>query len=277
MSQVRIWLAATSVGNYALFAGGLQYHTPEYNQTAHYSTVDAYNSSLTRSTPTALSEARSYLAATTVGNYALFGGGWGSSSNYSTVDAYNSSLTRSTATELSQVRYGLAATTVGNYALFGGGVNANYLSTVDAYNSSLTRSTPTALSQVRYKLAATTVGNYALFGGGYDGSSTFPNVDAYNSSLTRSIATALSQVRYKLAATTVGNYALFGGGYGGNYLSAVDAYENVVANMQATVFKGSKYKFQNMTAEATATSNVESISIPTPATGYIKFKNTTIS
>ncbi len=48
------------------------------------STVDAYNTSLTRSTPTALSVARSYLAATTVGNYALFGGG-----EYdATVDAY---------------------------------------------------------------------------------------------------------------------------------------------------------------------------------------------
>ena len=42
--------------------------------------------SLTRTTATPLSEARSYLAATTVGNYALFGGGFYPSS--STVDAY---------------------------------------------------------------------------------------------------------------------------------------------------------------------------------------------
>ena len=90
------------------------------------STVDAYNTSLTRSTPTALSVARSYLAATTVGNYALFGGGIVSE----TVDAYDTSLTRSIPTVLSQWRRFLAATTVGNYALFGGG---EYDATVDAY------------------------------------------------------------------------------------------------------------------------------------------------
>ena len=43
--------------------------------------------SLTRTIPTPLSESRTYLAATSVGNYALFGGGK-SSSNSSTVDAY---------------------------------------------------------------------------------------------------------------------------------------------------------------------------------------------
>jgi hypothetical protein len=47
--------------------------------------VDAFDTSLTRSTPTALSTGRRSLAATTVGNYALFGGG----SRYSdVVDAY---------------------------------------------------------------------------------------------------------------------------------------------------------------------------------------------
>ena len=37
--------------------------------------VDAYDTSLTRTTPTDLSVARKDLAATAVGNYALFGGG----------------------------------------------------------------------------------------------------------------------------------------------------------------------------------------------------------
>ena len=52
------------------------------------STVDAYNTSLTRTSPTALSEARRNLAATSVGNYALFGGGDNGSGDRSTVDAY---------------------------------------------------------------------------------------------------------------------------------------------------------------------------------------------
>ena len=99
------------------------------------SVVDAYNTSLTRSTPTALSGARGNLAATTVGNYALFGGGY-TGENKSTVDAYNTSLTRSTPTALSGGRRGLAATTVGDYALFGGGlgpIGSIASSTVDAY------------------------------------------------------------------------------------------------------------------------------------------------
>ena len=86
-------------------------------------------------TATALSTARRLLAATTVGDYALFGGGTtGSSSNV--VDAYNASLTRSTPTALSTARYQLAATTVGDYALFGGGTTGNSSSVVDAYTAS---------------------------------------------------------------------------------------------------------------------------------------------
>ena len=79
LSEARSFLAATSVGNYALFGGGGD---------SSSSTVDAYNTSLTRTSPTALSEARYYLAATSVGNYALFGGGDNGSGERSTVDAY---------------------------------------------------------------------------------------------------------------------------------------------------------------------------------------------
>ena len=81
LSKGRVRLAATSVGDYALFGGG---HTSNY-----LNVVDAYNSSLVRSTPTALSTARYYLAATSVGDYALFGGGYlGNDSVTNVVDAY---------------------------------------------------------------------------------------------------------------------------------------------------------------------------------------------
>ena len=40
-------------------------------------------------TPTALSVARQNLAATSVGNYALFGGGYDGNRKYATIDAYN--------------------------------------------------------------------------------------------------------------------------------------------------------------------------------------------
>ena len=89
--------------------------------------------SLTRTTATPLSEARSRLASTSAGNYALFGGGY----NSFNVDAYDTSLTRTNPTALSEARGYLVATTVGNYALFGGGYNSGtYYNTVDAYTVS---------------------------------------------------------------------------------------------------------------------------------------------
>ena len=83
LSVARYYLAATTVGNYALFGGGRE------SGYTYKNTVDAYDGNLTRSTPTVLSVARDNLAATTVGNYALFGGGYGSDSTYkAAVDAY---------------------------------------------------------------------------------------------------------------------------------------------------------------------------------------------
>ena len=133
LSKARHRLAATTVGNYALFGGGSDKpYTPyDTRYDAGHDTVDAYNTSLTRSTATNLSAGRLSLAATTVGNYALFGGGAGKYERYheyhidvtNIVDAYDTSLTRTTASELSYSRNRLAAATVGDYALFGGGHN----------------------------------------------------------------------------------------------------------------------------------------------------------
>ena len=93
--------------------------------------VDAYNTSLTRSTPAKLSVARRFLAATTVGDYALFGGG----SKLDVVDVYDAALTRTTTTGLSLGRERLSATTVGNYALFGGGTTGSESNRVDVYSA----------------------------------------------------------------------------------------------------------------------------------------------
>ena len=197
-------------------------------------------------TATSLNSLKHELSATSVGNYALFGGG--GDYNYaltSEVNAYNKSLTHTMPTALSESRYQFAATTVGNYALFGGGQAAsNYSSVVDAYNISLTRTTPTALSKSRYHLAATTIGNYALFGGGNSQGEGVSNVDAYNASLTKTTPTALSTARYQLAATSVGNYALFGGGmlyYMGNSSSVVNAYNTSLTRSIPTALSSARY------------------------------------
>lgn len=74
----------TTVGNYALLGGSV------YD--SNYIKINAYDTSLSQTTPNELSTARNRLAAATVGNYALFGGGRGSSKTYDTVDAYDKNL-----------------------------------------------------------------------------------------------------------------------------------------------------------------------------------------
>ncbi len=71
---------------------------------------------------TSLSNSRNQLAATSVGNYALFIGGYGTTELMTTADAYDTSLTRTTPTNLAFGRYRFAATSIGDYALFGGGL-----------------------------------------------------------------------------------------------------------------------------------------------------------
>ena len=213
LSQAKYKLAATTVGNYALFGGGIS--------DSASNTVDAYDASFTKTIPTTLSVARYNLAATNVGNYALFGGGYDSNA-INAVDAYDTSLTKTTPTALSSARYSLSATNVGNYALFAGGSNSNV---VDAYDISLTRTIATALSVPKFVMAATTIGDHALFGGGRSGRSNSAVVDAYDSNLTKTIPTELSLARIELAATSVGNHALFGGGNKGGDQNVVDAYD----------------------------------------------------
>ena len=209
-------LAATSVGDYALFGGG-EYYDSDYDITVSVDDVDVYDSSLTKQTAKFLCRRVSGLAATSVGDYALFGGGnTNEGGAYGLVSAFNTSLTRTQPSNFTDARDEYAATTVGDYALFGGGtLIGSPLSYVDAYNSSLTKMEVSALSVGMYQLAATTVGDYALFGGGYQTGATMGGtvVNMYDASLTRTVTFPLSTGRAGLAATTVGDFALFGGGH----------------------------------------------------------------
>ena len=66
LSTARYGVRTATVGNYALFAGGLK---PDLTSTK---TVDAYNTSLTKSTPAEMEYGRCYHAAASIGGYALF-------------------------------------------------------------------------------------------------------------------------------------------------------------------------------------------------------------
>ena len=178
-----------------------------------------------------LTQTGNSISAVTVGNYALFAGGYNGSYS-SAVNAYDKSLTKTRPTSLSN-SISTESTAIGQYALFGGGYNGSYVSTVDVYDTSLTKSTTTDLSAAR-RVEAGSVGNYALFGGGYNGSTYSSVVDVYNTSLTKSTTTDLSAARRYLSTTTVGNYVLFGGGKASSYLKTVDVYNISLTKSTAT-------------------------------------------
>ncbi len=187
MSTVRCGHAGGTVGNYALFAGGQDANT-------YVSTVDTYNTALTRGSAPNLNAAVWSHAAASVGDYVIFAGG---ENGYyqSTATAYNRSLTRSSPASLSSTKTGLTSASVGSYALFAGGSRGSGpLKTVDAYNTSLTRTTVADLSVERQYAAGAGINGYALFSGGRDaGYDAVNSVDAYNTSLTRSTAASLSE------------------------------------------------------------------------------------
>lgn len=233
-------IAATCVSdNYALFAGG-------YNTQSGYDNqgIKTLDKSLTIGSVFAglgANSARSEIAASHVGNYALFGGGFSKANNAPSniVTAIDKSLTRIIPDPLLVAVRDAKATHVGNYVIFGGGADGSYpTNSVCAYDSSLTRisSINSLTVPMRYH-AATHVGNYALFGGGQtyanNSFSYTNNVDGYDSSLTKvSTVSNLDYNIYMLAATHVGDYAIFSSGiyysyssYGGSY----NAYSNITA------------------------------------------------
>ena len=110
-----------------------------------------YGDTFRRTTPTELSAARYNLAGASVGDYALFAGGYTGSAS-AVVDAYTTNLTRSTPTALSAKRYNLAGASVGDYALFAGGYTGSYSSVVDAYTKFISTTYLPITAGSKYKL-----------------------------------------------------------------------------------------------------------------------------
>ena len=240
LSIARYDSAAAVVGSYALFAGGRGRGI--FGGGWAQSAVDAYNTSLTRTTATPLDDDVWACAGGSVGGYAVFGGGCDMNTDTShtepiggtgIVRTYDSSLTSSKAASLSCKRTGHSAATIGNHLLFAGGYNSGtgkYLSTVESYDASLTRSTAVELSSAKIDLASATVGEYAMFAGGYKGDSDaayVATVDAYNTALTKTTMPDLSVGRHGLASAVIGDYALFAGGIS-KISSTIDQYQDVV-------------------------------------------------
>ena len=243
LSEARDDLTATATGGYALFAGG--------NNGTYSNVVDAYNRSLTRTTPMGL-EKRGVHIATSVGQYAIIATNNLSSSYISSVAdsyvIYDKSLTKisNNIGTTVEARTDKGVANVGNYALFAGGKLIPSLgvgkavNTINAINSSLTLSSIT-LSKAKYVVCGGKVGNYALFAGGVAGSvlqpSYYTDVDAYNASLTRISVTAIDigidSVR--CSASIGSSYVLFRVGAGGVPPFKINAYDASLTKRSVTV------------------------------------------
>ena len=202
-------LRATDIGDCVVFGNGIT--TSGGWQRAYY----FYNTELTRvNVLTGGNKGRS--AAVTIGNKAIFAGGYSGAS--STVNKNTDVITDTNtvlgSTDLSLARAYLTATTVGGYAIFGGGQDGTTRTNrVDVFNEDLTLiSGVDNLSEARSNFPAVTIQDCALFIGGEIKSGKSATVDAYSADLVHTVPQGLSETRSLHNATTVGDYVLVGGG-----------------------------------------------------------------
>lgn len=212
-------LATARNANYAFFAGGETTSSNSSSKGTASASINAFDSSLVRSSPTNLSSSVYQCAGARVGVYAIFAGGHNGSSGSKKVDAYNNSLAKSTATDLTYDVALVSGVSVGNYALFGGGYTpgtSGGRNNVNAYNSSLVKSTPSNFYSSLSRRATATIGNYAVFVGGFrgytSGSYTSAVVDFYSASnLTHTYVTNFPTKVDLNAGASIGKLGLFGG------------------------------------------------------------------
>lgn len=179
-----------------------------------------------------------YAAATTLGNYAVFGGGrMGDGSKTATVFAINQdSFIR--LPDLYTSRSFHAAATVknmgqsGDAALFAGGQDyqGNNLKTIEVYYQNFLHDESTlSLPDAVHVFAGVTFGNYAIFAGG-QGNNTKPvSAAAFSANWTRTILSNLSSPGSTISAACNSNYAIFAGGYlDSGISSSVTAYDSTL-------------------------------------------------
>ncbi len=187
------------------------------------SAVDLYNSASGTWSTAQLSVGRCCLGATSVGNVAIFAGGYtgvtAGSERLNAVDLYNIATGTWSTAQLSVGRDGPAATSVGNVAIFAGGYTGNFSLTLfgggllfgltsvgDAVTFACLRRAACCLPCMRCRRLPShgvTAGRNA--------------VDLYNSATGTWSTAQLSVGRCCLGATSVGNVAIFAGGYTGNF------------------------------------------------------------
>ena len=177
-----------------------------------------------------------YAAGTTLGEYAVFGGGAlatsGSSVKDVTVFAVNSDNLLIFIEYFSVGRDYLAAAHFDNYAVFAGGRNSSgeNVNNVDAYSINFFRSTNVTLNDAAHALAGVSFGNYAIFAGGQGTDSKLTSVTAFRDYLDKTNLSDLNSAVSLPAGARNSNYAIIAGGYtDSGRSSSVTAYDSNLA------------------------------------------------
>jgi tRNA A-37 threonylcarbamoyl transferase component Bud32 len=172
----RIGFVVTASENMVFVGGGWD------GTSTFYDIVHSYDKRLGRWKTATLSEARAFLAAASLGNRILFGGGLHSNGYSNVVDIYDTLKGVWSTATLTQPRAFLAATSLGNLAFFGGGrTHGDQPSNVvDIFDATRQSWRTTTLSQARWNLSACSIDDLIIFSGGCDSSGLSFIVDIYN-------------------------------------------------------------------------------------------------
>ena len=235
--------AATTLGEYAVFAGG-QTSSNTSNTINTVFAIDV-NSFLLRLPD--MYTPRRFLAAATVKDMsasraaALFAGGVDANgNNLSTIEVYYQDFTHDEGTlTLPNATYALTGVTFGDYALFAGGTNdSTRFASAVAFSADWTRTILSDLDAAGDNIGGACNSNYAIFAGGWNSSGFVSSATAYDSTLAKvtPLPPSLSVARNNIAAGTAGDYALFVGGETGSNsaTNVVEAYDKNLNKVSAS-------------------------------------------
>ncbi len=241
LSETRTGLAAASVGDWVLFAGGVRNASPI--SITYLDLVDLQHAPSGVWTQAKLAQPRSSLAAAVLRGKAYFAGGDEAGTPSALVDIFDASSASWSTDLLSQARTFLAGVSVGHLVLFAGGTTGAAESDVVDILDVVTGIWSTAqLSSPRAALAATSVGSLAIFAGGFASNAPSDVVDIYDSQTGQWTTTTLSQARGRLAATTAGDFALFAGGFGTSGTSnRVDVFDATSGSWSTAALAGARH------------------------------------
>lgn len=239
-SNFRTKLAGAAVSGSALFVGGECFTTTtsgSYSSISKTTLAEVFNEDQTTSLAPNLPAAVDFFAGASVGDSAIFGGGWNASDERSsTVCMYQPNFTQTSLSSLSATIAENSGASTKSYALLVGGTNKTswgsrkYVSTVYPYSADGTAQSTTTLSSSCGKPGTATFNGGAIIAGGYTASSAVSTVNYINDSLTRTTLTELSQARGFVAGGASDDLIVFVGGNnkqgGGTFYPTIDAYDS---------------------------------------------------